>query len=273
MNNKITCGTLQIVELPFFKEKRIVRIWLPEGYDFSNKNKLYPVIYMHDGQNIFKYENDDRVMWDLNEIISSLKQEVIIVGVDHGGVRRINELSPRAWTKYGKNAPYVNNPLGEEYCDFLINEVMKYVNSHYNVKVGREFTSIGGSSMGGIMSLYLALKYKDIFGKAYVFSPAFKVYSKGFFEKYLDENPIVNDNLPYLYICSGGTHGKERKGSGGDESIIAQYVPYIVEELSKRGYPKEKMQTQILEGWVHHECTWRELFPSAYKWLESNYKD
>lgn len=272
MNSKISCGKLDIVELDFsFKQtKRIIRIWTPEEYDPFNKSKKYPVIYMHDGQNIFKYLDEDRTMWDLNEIVSKLSKEGhIIVGIDHGGVERINELSPRAFAKYGKNASYVTNPIAEEYSDFLINKVMKYVNENYNTKIGREFTSIGGSSMGGICSLYLALTYKDIFSKAYVFSPAFKVYSNGFFEKYLNDNPIVNENLPYLYICSGGKHGNEKSGSGGDESFIAKYVTYIYEILLKNNYPKEKMKTQILEGWVHHESTWRELFPSAFNWLEN----
>ncbi|MBQ0009042.1 MAG: alpha/beta hydrolase [Firmicutes bacterium] len=264
MNSKITTGHLDIVELPFLGTKRIVRIWTPDDY---NKDKKYSVIYMHDGQNIFNYFDKSMEMWNLNEIV----RDSIVVGVDHGGVKRIDELSPRAWTKYGKNASYVRKPCGEEYCDFLINKVMPYVNKNYNVKQGREFTSIGGSSMGGIMSLYIALTYKEIFGKAYVFSPAFKVYSAGFFEKYLQENPIILENLPYLYIASGGTHGAERKGSGGDESIIAKYVPYIKVELTKRGYPRNKIKTQILEGWVHHECTWRELFPSGYNWLENSF--
>lgn len=269
MNSKISCGKLDLVMLPFLGEKRIVRIWTPSSYNPKNKAMLYSVIYMHDGQNIFHYFDESMTMWDLNEIVNNFGDDVIIVGIDHGGVKRIDELSPRAWTKYGKNASYVRKPCGEEYCDFLVNTVIKYVNKNYNVKVGAEFTSIGGSSMGGIMSLYIALTYKNLFGKAYVFSPAFKVYSAGFFEKYLQENPIILDNLPSLYIASGGTHGAERKGSGGDESIIATFVPYIKEELVKRGYPEDKIKTQILEGWVHHECTWRELFPSAYKWFEN----
>jgi len=280
MDRKISCGNLDVVELPFSSIKnygnRIIRIWTPEGYNPKDKTKLYSVIYMHDGQNDFKYFNDDKEEWDLNEIVTELSNEIevpIIVGIDHGGVKRINELSPRAWTKYGKNASYVNNPCGEEYNDFLINTVMKYVNKNYNVKQGREFTSIGGSSMGGIASLYLALTYKEIFGKAYVFSPAFKVYSKGFFEKYLTENPIEISNIPYLYICSGNKNGDERKGSGGDESIIATYVPYIKDQLVKNCYPESKIKTQILDGYVHHELTWRKLFPDAYKWLESNLKD
>lgn len=266
MNSKITTGHLDFVELPFLNTKREVRIWTPKNY---SKDKKYPVIYMHDGQNIFNFFDKSMEMWNLNEMVS----DCIIVGVDHGGVKRIDELSPKAWTKYGKNAPYVRKPCGEEYCDFLVNVVMNYVNENYSTKQGREFTSIGGSSMGGIMSLYIALTYKEIFGKAYVFSPAFKVYSAGFFEKYLQENPFILENLPYLYIASGGTHGAERKGSGGDESIIAKYVPYIKEELIKSGYPKEKIETKILEGRVHHETTWRELFPSAYNWLENNFKN
>ena len=273
MNSKITTGQLDIVNLSFSSipnyGKRKIRIWTPEGYNPDDKSRLYPVIYMHDGQNIFNFFDKSMEMWNLNELIS----DSIIVGVDHGAEKRIDELSPRAWTKYGKNNSLVRHPCGEEYCDFLVNTVMPYVNKNYSVKQGREFTSIGGSSMGGIMSLYIALTYKEIFGKAYVFSPAFKVYSAGFFEKYLQENPIILENLPYLYIASGGTHGAERKGSGGDESIIAKYVPYIKVELTKRGYPENKIKTQILEGRVHHECTWRELFPGAYNWLENRFKN
>ena len=137
MNSKITSGHLDIVELPFLDTKRVVRIWTPDDY---NKDKKYPVIYMHDGQNIFNYFDKSMEMWNLNEIVT----DSIIVGVDHGGIKRIDELSPKAWTKYGKNAPYVRFPCGEKYCDFLVNKVMSYVNENYSSpitvkEIAREF--------------------------------------------------------------------------------------------------------------------------------------
>lgn len=274
---KISCGNLDIVKLPFStilgSEDRVVRIWTPDDYNSEDKNKLYPVIYMHDGQNIFKYVDDDKIMWDINEFINKQKEKSIIVGIDHGGIKRISELSPNAWAKYGENAPYVKNSCAEQYCDFLIKQVMPFVESHYNVKTGREFTSIGGSSMGGICSLYIGLTYNKIFGKVYAFSTAFNIYSKDFFDKYLDEYPLKNDELPYIYICSGDTHGSDRKGYGGEEYRIAKFVPYIKEKLIVRGYPKEKIETEILDNWKHHESTWKELFPHAFKWLEKNYKN
>ena len=254
-------------------EKRAIRIWTPEGYNPNDKNKLYPVIYMHDGQNIFKYENDDKVMWDVNEFINKQKEKSIIVGIDHGYEKRISELSPNAWAKYGRNAHFVKNSCAEQYCEFLIKSVMPYIQKHYNVKHGREFTSIGGSSMGGICSLYIGLTYKETFGKVYVFSTAFNIYSKNFFQKYLDDNPIKNINLPYIYVCSGDTHGEDRKGYGGEEYRIAKFVPYIKESLVNRGYPKERIEIEIIDNWKHHESTWAELFPHAFKWLESNYKN
>lgn len=280
-NLKISCGNLDVIELPFStilgSEKRTIRIWTPEDYNSSDKNKLYPVIYMHDGQNIFRYLDDDRVMWEVNDSIQSLSsigfEEAIIVGIDHGGVKRISELSPNVWASYGKNAPYVKNSCAEQYCDFLVNTVMPYINKNYNVKTGRKFTSICGSSMGGICSLYIGLTYNEIFGKVYAFSTAFNIYSKDFFVKYLADNPLPKNHLPYIYVCSGDTHGEKRKGYGGEEYKIAKFVPYIKEKLLASGYPREKIQTEILDNWPHHECTWRALFFSAFKWLESNYID
>lgn len=276
-NMKVSCGNLDVVELPFStilgSEKRVIRIWTPNGYNSSDKNKHYSVIYMHDAQNIFKYENDDRAMWDVNDFIDKRKADVIIVGIDHGGMKRISELSPEAWAKYGKNETYVCNSCAEQYCDFLVNKVMPYVESHYNVKTGRKFTSIGGSSMGGICSLYIGLTYNEIFGKVYAFSTAFNIYSKDFFVKYLKDNPLPKNNLPYIYVCSGNTHGKQKDGYGGMEYKIAKFVPYIKEKLIDAGYPKERITTEILDNWTHHESTWKKLFPNAYNWLESNYID
>lgn len=274
---KISCGKLDVVKLPFStilgNENRAIRIWTPEGYNSNDKNKKYPVIYMHDAQNIFKYLNDDKPMWDINEFLNNQKAEVIVVGIDHGYEKRISELSPKVWAGYGKNAPFVKNSCAEQYCDFLINQVIPYVEGHYSVKTGRKFTSIGGSSMGGICSLYIGLTYNEIFGKVYAFSTAFNIYSKDFFEKYLDEYPLRDSELPYIYVCSGDTHGDDRKGYGGEEYRIAKFVPYIKEKLIARGYPKEKIKTEILDNWKHHETTWKELFPHAFKWLEKNYKN
>ena len=255
---EISCGSLDEIKLNFStilgSEKRTIKIWIPDGYNSNDKNTLYPVIYMHDGQNIFKYKNDAREMWDINEFVNKQKDKAIIVGIDHGYEKRISELSPNAWAKYGQNAPFVHDSCAEQYCDFLINKVMPYVNSHYNVKTGREFTSIGGSSMGGICSLYIGLTYKEIFGKVYAFSTAFNIYSKDFFVKYLIDNPIENKDLPYIYICSGDTHGDKRKGYGGEEYKIAKFVPYIKEKLVEAGYPQEKIETKIKATSVFHKC-------------------
>ena len=143
------------------------RIWIYLPADYATSNKKYPVIYMHDGQNLFDDYTSGYGEWGIDEILDKLpaKEESIVVGIDHGGEYRITEYDPYD-SKYGKGR-------GDDYVDFLVNNLKPYIDKNYRTKKDVKHTTIAGSSMGGLISMYAILKYPNIFGNAGVFSPAF----------------------------------------------------------------------------------------------------
>ncbi len=279
--NTVTKGKLETfeMEMPQFGDarKRTIRVWLPEGYNSSDKKTTYPVMYMHDGQNLFDAATSFSGEWNVDESVTEAAKEgyasSIVVGVDNGQNLRFNELSPD-WelSTLGKN--YISETQGDKYAKFIVETLKPYIDSHYNTKTERQYTGIGGSSMGGDMSFYMAIKYSNIFGKALVFSPAMSVFSENTLDTFLDKYQIKdNSEMPKMFIFAGGTTGSEGPGTPGDESIIYQYVAKIKDALIKRGYNQENIQTLTDKSKIHTESTWSQYFPTAYKWLEGKNTD
>ncbi|HLM56226.1 MAG TPA: alpha/beta hydrolase-fold protein [Pyrinomonadaceae bacterium] len=147
-------------------------VYLPPGYE-ADGERSYPVLYMQDGQNLF----DGRTSfvpgqhWHLNETADNLIQEgaiepLIIVGVYNACERRIEEYTPAVDPnfKVGGGADLYGRMLAEE--------LKPYVDANYRTKPGREHTGIGGSSLGGLVSLYLGMRHADTFGRVVAMSPS-----------------------------------------------------------------------------------------------------
>ena len=150
---------------------RDVLVYLPPGYD-ADKHKRYSVLYLHDGQNLFdgatSYIPGEEWRVDENAqlLISEHKVEpLIIVGINNMGSERLNEYTPVADDKY-------KGGKGELYGRMLVEELKPFVDSTYRTRRDAKHTGLGGSSLGGLISLYLALKYPDVFGRVAVISPS-----------------------------------------------------------------------------------------------------
>ena len=154
--------------IPGLNRDRTVRVYLPPDYQQSDKH--YPVLYMHDGQNLFDeasaYSGEWRVDKSLNLMAHQQQLELIVVGIDNGKQHRITELSAWDNTTYGKAE-------GQHYLDFIVQQLMPHINQHYRTRPDRNNTGIMGSSMGGLMSHFAIHRYPDIFSKAGILSPSF----------------------------------------------------------------------------------------------------
>jgi enterochelin esterase-like enzyme len=124
-------------DMPQLGRQRRIWIYLPADYRASKRN--YPVIYMHDGQNLFDACTAGFGEWGIDEILDKLspKKECIVVGIDHGGDQRITEYDPYD-SKYGKGR-------GDEYVDFMAKTLKPYIDSHYRTKTSPRYTTIAGS--------------------------------------------------------------------------------------------------------------------------------
>jgi len=237
--------------IPQLNRHRRIWIYLPESY--ASTQKKYPVLYMHDGQNLFDNATAGFGEWGVDEALDTLGKkygEVIVVAVDHGSEKRINEYSPYDMEKYGKGE-------GEAYVDFLVQTLMPYINNHYRTKRSSKYTSIAGSSMGGLISFYGMMKYPAKFGAAGVFSPAFW---------------IVDDKLK-TFTSKRASKLKGRlyfyAGQQESERMVPDMLS-VFEILNQRS--KAKLKTHIRAEGKHSEETWRAEFPLFYEWL-MNEKD
>ncbi|WP_169306879.1 alpha/beta hydrolase [Pedobacter polaris] len=154
-------------EISQLHAKRRIWIYLPPSYTKSKNS--YPVIYMHDGQNLFDEFTGGYGEWKVDEILDQFiangGKECIVIGIDHGGTERLKEYNPYD-SQYGKGK-------GKEYVEFLVKTLKPYIDQHYRTKPTAKNTSIAGSSMGGLISMYAIATYPKVFGNAGVFSPAF----------------------------------------------------------------------------------------------------
>ena len=151
---------------------RDVVVYLPPGYE-SNKKKRYSVFYLHDGQNLFDGATSfiPGKEWRVDETAESLIAAghiapIIIVGIYNAGSARSDEYTPTRDEKYKIGGK------ADLYGRMLVEELKPFIDSTYRTRKDAAHTGLGGSSLGGILSLYLALKYPRVFGKAAIVSPS-----------------------------------------------------------------------------------------------------
>lgn len=232
-------------DMPQLDRQRRVWIYLPADYQFGNKK--YPVIYMHDGQNLFDANTSGYGEWGIDEIMDKLPStnQCIVVGIDHGDEYRITEYDPYD-SKYGKGA-------GNDYVDFLVKTLKPYIDQHYRTKPDAGHTTIAGSSMGGLISMYAALKYPDVFGNTGIFSPAFWIAPQIYDYALRVYLPIDNK---FYFVCGNN----ESKGEVADMQKMVDIIRF-------KGINEKKSPVTIINGGGHNEKQWNADFPAFYKWL------
>jgi predicted alpha/beta superfamily hydrolase len=229
--------------------KRNIWLYLPESYNQTNKG--YPVIYMQDGQSIFK---SDDVEWKVDETLSAFTKEkkvpeVIVVGIESDPKTRFNEYAP--W----KN-PVGDGGEGDLYADFLAKELKPYIDQHYRTLSDLEHTAIAGGSMGGYISLYTAIKYPNLFGKVAAFSPIIG-FNKPPYMNFI-QNQTLNQHLN-VYI-DAGENEVEFPNAATD-------VKEVDELLLSKGLNKENINLVIDKEGQHDKASWSKRFPNAMEWL------
>jgi len=214
--------------------KRDIIVWLPPSYE-KNTKKHYPVLYMHDGQNIFDpttaFTGYD---WRVDEVADSLIrmkviEEIIIVGI-YNSPDRLPE--------------YSDSELGSAYMNFVINVVKALVDSTYRTKQSKEHTGIIGSSLGGLSSLLFVWKRPDVFGMAGCLSPSF----------WYDDEKTLKEIREY---SGHKKHIKIYLDCGGREKELISGYKRMVEILKTKGYKKGKDLDYTFESnGTHSEHYW-----------------
>ena len=239
--------------IPQLKRTRRVWIYLPECY--ASCSKKFPVLYMQDGQNVFDDATSYSGEWGVDEYLDSLgmdAKECIVVAVDNGGTKRLNEYCPYDFSLSGfVGSGKSNNGEGNQYVDFQVKTLKPFIDKNYRTVKDKANTAIAGSSMGGLISLYAVLKYPKVFGAAGIFSPAFRVAPQ-IFDDIKTKGKKVSSKI---YFYAGKQEGQ----------TMVPDMQQAYEEMKK--ISKSKMQVVIRDDGKHNEATWRKEFPLFYQWI------
>ena len=232
------------IEAPQLQTTKKIWMYVPENYLTSKKK--FSVIYMHDAQNLFDTKTSYSGEWNVDEKLDSLKAQVIIVGIEHGNTKRIDELTPFKNEKYGGGK-------ADSYLEFIVKTLKPQIDATFRTKTKKRNTIIMGSSLGGLTSYYAVLKYPKVFGKAGVFSPSFW-FTKDIYN--LTENSKKIKSKIY-FLC----------GDTESDDMVADLnrIEYLLN--SNRCYCLNLNEKKIVKGGQHNEKLWRDNFIKAVLWL------
>jgi predicted alpha/beta superfamily hydrolase len=254
-------GVLRLHELRsrIFRNTRLLRVWLPPDYDRSGARK-YPVLYLNDGQNLFEAATAFAgVPWAVGETAGRLISEgrivpLIIVGMDNTGKDRVREYIP-----YRSLDPRVLRPKGERYPEFLRREVMPLIEERYPVAKGPEYTGLGGSSLGGLITLYTHMAMPGVFGRLLIESPSLFVANR----KILSVCSHCHEWPDRMFV---GIGTRETGVQAKDEKAVSD-VRRLESILHADGLDTTRLRLWIEEGATHSESAWAARFSTALEFL------
>jgi predicted alpha/beta superfamily hydrolase len=236
--------------IPQLNRTRRIWIYLPPGYATSKKQ--YAVLYMHDGQNVFDDSTSYAGEWGVDEFMDSMKDKAcIVVAVDHGGAKRINEYCPYDFDTRVGGGNVQGKGEGDQYVDFLVKTLKPYIDKNYRTLADK--TYIAGSSMGGIISMYAILKYPEVFRGAGVFSPAFWVGPK-IFDDVKEKGKKLNS---IIYFYAGGRES---------ERMVPDMMK-VYNDLHPGATRPSRFEARVDVNAMHNETAWRKWFGDFYSWL------
>ena len=240
----------------FLADDRDVTVYLPPGYE-EQPERRFPVLYMHDGQNLF----DPRTSfvpgrtWQVAEtadatIEAGEVEPLIVVGIANTGDRRLAEYTPtHDWKMGGGEA--------NKYGELLVEELLPFIAARYRVQAGAENTGLGGSSLGGLVTVYLGLKYPQIFGRLAVLSPSVWWNHKAIVG-YVNESAPRLRKHPRMWLDVGEAEGKRTMS---DADLLAR-------RLEANGWrPDVDLHYEHIPGGTHDEAAWAQRVGPMLRFL------
>jgi enterochelin esterase-like enzyme len=242
--------TLGPFEVPGFPSRRAY-VYVPSGDDVPRHER--PVLYLFDGQNSWTDWGSYAGGWYAHEAAEKLVGSrtflaPVVVGLEHGGDQRIDELSPWEMTP-GRGG------RAEHFFDWVVHHFMPHVQHTFGLPGGALHTVVGGSSMGGLAALWAHYRYSYAIGGAIAMSPAFAVGGKALF-------PFVESHskplISRVYIDCGGREG------AGRMLAVAEEMHHVLE---RKGYPEGGLMWRPDLDAGHNEKAWRRRLPKALRFM------
>jgi predicted alpha/beta superfamily hydrolase len=262
-----------------YVDARNIDIWLPPSY-YMDEGKNFPVLYMHDGQNLFDTATSTwGITWGVAEWVDKLSvqgkiPEMIIVGIHNTPKRYLEYMPSKPFNSIERKTrsliveEYGGQPLGDEYLKFVVEELKPFIDSTYRTKPVQKFTYIMGSSMGGLISSYAITEYPEIFRGAGCLSTHWigsknhggHAVSDAFVDYFSQNLPSPGNNIYYFDY--------------GTETLDARYEPHqlkIDSIMSQAGYTEGKNWITLkFEGAEHNEKSWQQRLDIPLQFLLNN---
>jgi predicted alpha/beta superfamily hydrolase len=244
----IRVKVLRDVHSPRLGNHRDLLVCLPPSYDHGER--AYPVIYMHDGQNLFDEATSFAGTWGLDAVLRSLAAEgveVIVVGIPNAGPRRIDEYSPFP-------DGFRGGGLAEDYVDFLADRVKPAIDAAFRTRPDRDSTGILGSSLGGLVSLFAFFERPETFGAAGAMSPAFWFARRAIYP-WVERQPWQPGRL---WLDAGRSEGP----------FVVADATRMQDLLLRKGYrPGTDVECLLEENGRHDEASWGRRLPAALRFM------
>jgi predicted alpha/beta superfamily hydrolase len=227
----------------FLRNQRDLIVYLPPGYE-EQRAKRFPVLYLHDGQNLFDGATSfiPGMDWHVGQTADYLieggaVQPLIIVGIYNAGKARVREYTPT-------RAPRLGGGRADRFAKFLVEEVMPFAQSEYRTLSGPSVTGMGGSSLGGLLSLYLGLKLPHIFGKLAALSPSLW-WNQRVMTRFAEAARV--HPRPRVWLDVGTREGQR----------TVKDVEQFRDVLLQKGWRLEQdLHYERVEGGEHNEAAW-----------------
>lgn len=256
------------LKVPYTGKLRRVRVLLPKNYE-TDTDRRYPVVYFHDGQNVF-YSKEAYVghSW---KVIPAIKRNpdisrMIVVAIDNDGLQRMNEYS--AWKYKESNIPGMQfGGKGIEYGEFVMEVVKPFIDQEYRTLADREHTGMIGSSLGGNITQFLGLEYQDQIGCLGVFSSANWLHQEAF-DRYIERKNLYADQRIYIYVGTEEADDTDKTLMAGNikQAYIDSSLRYY-HDVIQQGVALENIAIRIQSGAIHHEEAWAENLPECLRFL------
>ncbi len=243
-------------------EMRRLHIYLPDGCEASGER--YPVMYFFDGHNLF-FDSDATYgkSWGLNEFLRGWDKDMIIVGVECSMTNRLVEYCPY---HFKKGFLGEIDGTGVETLDWMVKELKPMIDRDYRTWSHREATAIGGASMGGLMSLFAAIRYNDVFSKAACLSSTVAPCMEDFIRD-IEAAKMNPDTRVYLSFGTEEGHGTKEYPRNDTRSDMEIRNAILADMIAGKG-ARSRMVRQ--EGGRHCEADWEKLVPEFMRFLWQN---
>jgi enterochelin esterase-like enzyme len=236
--------------------ERTIGVYVPPGYE-EEERRAYPLLVMQDGQNLFDPETAfiRGRTWKMAEhadaaIAAGEVEPLVIAGVANAGDQRLAEYTPtRDWKMGGGNAA--------QYGDMIVNELLPFLHGRYRLLSGRAHTGLGGSSLGGLVSLWMGLRQPDVFGKLAVLSPSVW-WNHRYILRYVNDVEAELRLRPRIWLDAG-----EREGI----RTVAN-AELLHERLLAHGWRDQRdLHFQTIADGNHDEASWAERVRPMLRFL------